>query len=213
MDLFKHVIIIGSAIGLLSACDLHHETFLSPNRMQVQEQYISHEIPAEQLDHAGILGLSHEYSRYGGGPIEISVVYDPRSKANTAMKAGDTLHNILSGLQKNGVKPVSGSILPVKNSGESSTVIVSYMSYNALPPEDCTVMPGIETTNIEADPTYKLGCSVDTLFSRQVARPRDLMGQSRASRVSDGRRAGNMAERYRAGIDNEALTGETASGE
>ena len=91
--------------------------------------------------------------------------------------------------------------------------LVRYDSYSALPPEDCGPMPGLESTeDVSFDENYRLGCSVDMLTARQIARPKDLLGREQQETTSDGRRGSNIVETYRTGTPNEPLEGESATG-
>ena len=57
---------------------------------------------------------------------------------------------------------------------------------------------------------YRLGCTIETQISRQVARPGDLEGRDTMDNP-DGRKTANTVEPYMTGAPNPALTGETAS--
>lgn len=207
---FVFVLSALSAGLLTSACDMRSRDHFSTNKVQLQEDKLVQQIAVEDLDAGMVAGLANHYNRYGDGPLSLTLTYDPKSKTMTAMKAGDALGEIVTGLRENGVRDIQTNLLPV-NSTESAQVIVSYMTYNALAPKDCEVMPGIQGREINAEEDYKLGCTVDTLFARQIARPKDLKGQDTDS-LSDGRRAANKVEAYRTGVNNEPLGGESASG-
>jgi len=72
-------------------------------------------------------------------------------------------------------------------------------------------MTGIDNRDINVEEAYKLGCSTETLFARQIARPKDLKGQGTTDANTDGRRSANIVEGYRTGVQNESLGGERAS--
>lgn len=198
----------------LPACEsiVHEPTHLSQNRMQVEEEAFFEEVAVADLDDTYIAALSKHYSRHGDGAVDLTVTYDPRSKTSTAMTASNEIARISEALRKNGVRDVEVNIMPVKGQGGDAKALVSYTAYNALAPDDCTLMPGLGDLNVDNDDDYKIGCSVDTVFARQIARPKDLKGRAQNDLTSDGRRSSNIVEAYRTGARNEPLDGERASG-
>lgn len=195
----------------ISACSLDHPTFISQNKIQVAEGTYNDEVALSAFDQGYASALGGYYGRYGDGPVTLTVTYDQKSKTNTAMKAGEELARLKDTLSLYGIKDVRGSIIPVYQSGETSNVLISFDTFNAVMPDDCRVMTGFEDTMLDIDPDYELGCTVNTVISRQVARPKDLLGQDQTESTSDGRRGSNLLEPYHAGVPNEPLGGETAS--
>lgn len=202
------------ALLSLPACDIgmYHKTYVSPNRMQVRETEYFEKVPIEAINADYLDAAAVTYSQTGRGPFEIAVVYDPQSKTNTAMHAARKAKLIAEQLHASGVMDIDAGILPVYAQGEDSYALLSYDSYTALPPENCTLMAGMENTEIEADPNYKLGCSVNTILAKQIARPKDLAGQVDKNTTSDGRRAARIVGIYRSGSKDSKLEGESASG-
>lgn len=199
------------AVMALSACDLYEEGHLTPNRVQVEEEKFMEKIPVAEFNDATTAGLATHYRRHGDGPIDLSVVYDPSSRTSTAMSASTHASRLVSAFRKQGISNVNANILPVNGHGDEAVALVSYTSYNAMAPKDCTVMSGVDSTDIRIDEEYKLGCTVETVFAKQIARPKDLKGQG-SDRTTDGRRSNNVVERYRTGVPNEPLEGESSSG-
>ncbi len=208
---FFTVMAVLSASVLLSACDLYEEGHITENRVQVIEERFVEEIPLTDATPGYASGLARHYEKHGDGPVDLSVTYDPHSRSNTAMNASQSAARLAKNLRSEGVLNVKADILPLQDSGDESVVVVSYMSYRAEPPKDCTTMSGFDDTDISHDADYRLGCTVETIFAKQIARPKDLMGQGRIDPTTDGRRAGNIGELYRGGMGNESLEGETAS--
>jgi type IV pilus biogenesis protein CpaD/CtpE len=200
------------ACVLLLACDMHEKSALSPNRMQVIEDNYSEQVSIEQANADYMDVLAGRYDKIGRGPFQLTVTYDPAASKNTAMLARSQASRIVSGLNERGIQDIDVMVLPVIGQGEDMNVLVDYDSYTAKPPEDCgNLMAGMENKTIEADPEYKLGCSVETVLSRQIARPRDLAGIIDESPISDGRRASKIIEIYRAGSKDQKLDGFSAS--
>ena len=205
-------VFMGMAVLLgLCACDMYHPPYTTPNRMQVVEGDFFEQVPASQANDAYLEAIAADYERSGKGPVDVVVTYDPASKTSTAMRAGNTASRIGNTLYKNGVQEVNVSTMPVHAQGSASNLLISYNSYTAKGPKDCTDMAGIGPRTIEASPDYKLGCSVDNAMAKQIARPKDLAGRSQVDGDVDGRRVGNIVERYRTGTPNKPLEGETAS--
>lgn len=209
----KFVVFAVLAVGGLSACDMnmYHETYITPKKMEVREERFYAEAPASEVSDAYLQTTATIYEQSGRGPLQAAVTYDPGSSSNTAKKASGKARVIADALHANGVDDVDVSIMPVVGQGDESQVLFSYDSYKVTPP-DCALMPGMETTSIDPDPTYRLGCSVSTVLAKQIARPKDLAGQVDANTTSDGRRAAKIVEIYRAGSKDKKLEGESASG-
>lgn len=198
--------------ALLPGCDLYEEGHLSENRLQVVEDRYVEKVPVSALSESSLSALGEHYNRHGDGPVDLTMVYDPQSRSNTAMHASTELARLTKALRVQGIRNVNGNILPVADAGDEPQAIISFTSYDARPPENCPVMHGIEDTTVDNNPDYKFGCSVDTVFAKQIARPKDLAGQARNDGDTDGRRASNIVEGYRTGQPNEPLGGESATG-
>lgn len=210
----KTMMILGASVCMLAACSVDQPGHLNPTKPRVQaENYVRQEAVAA-LSNQELAGMAKHYSRYGSGPLDLTVTYNPKSKTNTALRAGREAARLAQQLRAGGVKHVKTQILPIQDGQEEFSALVRYDSYVALPPEDCTQMPGLEsgTEDVSFDENYRLGCSLDTLIARQIARPKDMLGRGQQETTSDGRRGGNIVETYRTGAPNEALEGESASG-
>ncbi len=194
----------------LSGCDLHEGTKMSQNRLQLEQTDVVQKFAAAELDQDAIAMLARDYGRSGGDDMDLTVIYDPASRTNTAMHASNEVARILGVFRKQGITTIVSNILPVNGQGDEALVLMTYTSYSAHAPKDCDVMPGMEDTDIEANPDYKLGCSIETVFAKQIARPKDLVGQT-LNGVTDGRGSANVIDAHRTGAQQEPLGGETAS--
>jgi|JI10StandDraft_1071094.scaffolds.fasta_scaffold248364_2 pilus assembly protein CpaD len=200
------------AIGL-TGCSIDMPTYAHSERIQLATDNYSERFETTSVGSVQLDQIAEHYSRYGTGQAEVIISYDPRSKKNTAMKATDELHRISSELSKRGVKNLKGSIMAADGSGDISEMMVGYTTMTAEAPEGCDkMMPGYETSHVDIDPDYDLGCSLDTMIARQVARPADLAGRVPDPQDGDGRRAGAVVEPYREGNPNDALSGAMTTG-
>ena len=196
---------------VLTGCNLREPSKLADKRLQVEQETFSDTVAVADLNASAVRGLSNHYRKHGDGPLELTVMYDPKSRTGGAMKASDEAARLASEMRAQGVADVDVSVMPVKDSGEEMQALISYTAYNALAPKDCDVMPGMRDLSMGIEEDYGLGCTVETLFAKQVARPKDLKGQGSTVLTSDGRRASNSVELYRTGVPNEPLEGENAS--
>lgn len=197
----------------LTGCSIDMPTKIQSERIQLVTDNYSERFETATVSGAQLDQIAEHYSRYGAGQTEVIISYDPRSKKNTAMKATDQLHRISSELSKRGVKNIKGSIMGADGSGDVSEMMVGYATMTAEAPEGCDkMMPGYETGHADVDYDYKLGCSLNTMIARQVARPADLAGRAPDPQDNDGRRAGALVEPYRAGTPNRALSGAMTTG-
>lgn len=194
---------------LLSGC-LAEPTKLSQNKVQVQQEKFTDNVAVASLNDAAIKGLADHYRRHGDGPLDLTVTYDPKSKSSGAMRASDEAARLAGSMRGYGINNVRANIVPVHNSGGDMRALMSYMAYDALAPKDCSLMAGVDNRDISVEEDYKLGCSTETLFARQIARPKDLKGQGSGD-TTDGRRSANIVEGYRTGVPNDSLGGESAT--
>lgn len=197
----------------LAGCDMYEEGHINTTKIQVQEEQYSDDVPVSEVNEAYIDELASRFYKHGGGQMDVTVTYDPHSKSNTAMRAGDKAANIISALRAAGVNDLKGGVLPVNDQGDAAHLLVSFSSYTAHAPEGCDEATGLGSRSKEADlnPDYKIGCSVQTLMAKQVARPSDLLGKDNDDHLTDGRAASNIVDTYRVGAPNKPLEGETAS--
>ena len=207
------VVFLVLGVSVLSACTMYQEGNLNSNRVRVEQDKFFEDLPAADVDEAYIRGLGRYYTRHGDGPVALSVVYDSGSSSNTAMKASHILSRLIKDFRVQGMTELDANILPVRDLGDEARVIVSFTSYTAMAPKDCGVLAGFNDTKIDTDPNYKMGCTVETVFARQISRPKDLIGQAQTDPTSEGRRVSNSVEIYRSGTPNQPLEGESASGE
>jgi type IV pilus biogenesis protein CpaD/CtpE len=194
----------------VSACSLDTPTNLSQSRMQVLPGQFFEEVPLSTVNQRFIDTVIADYSRQGNGPLDLTIAYDPASRALGAAKAQKKASDLKKIFSSRGVQSVHVSSMPVKDLGDDANLIVSYSSYTALPPRDCSMMSGTEDRTLVNDENYRFGCTLDTVVARQV-RPKDLAGRGGDDVMNDGRRNANIVERYRTGEPNKALEGESAS--
>lgn len=208
---YKMLPVIVAAFAL-HACEavVHEPTKISQGRMTVSEEKIFEDVAAKEMSSAVVSALAQDHALRGSGPLEVSVTYDPHSKGNTAMHASEEAARIAELFAAQG-SPVKTGIVPVKGQGDEARVLVSYYGDIASGPEDCDLMPGLTHKNIDPEDAFELGCTIDTLVAKQVARPGDLNGRTQTDPTTDGRRASNIIDLHRTGVPNEPLEGETAS--
>lgn len=204
--------IIGLAGLSLGACSLDAPTKVTQHRVQVEEKAYIQQMDYDLITEDYLLGVAQHFKKHGTGRIDLMMGYDPRSMENTALSAADDAADIVKTLNAEGVRNIEPSVLPINNLGDKTQVIISYSYYDASAPDECDMMPGMKKGDeINASPDYQLGCTIEHMYAKQVARPKDLMGNDWGNETSDGRRTSNVVERYRTGVPNEALQGQQAS--
>lgn len=181
---------------LLGACTQSTPSMMNTSKIELVDDTHVEQIPYDKLDAFSMAILADQYSKYGDGPLELTMAYDPSSKTFTAMKARQKLNELEGLLAKKGIMNVKTSTLAMK--GESPALMVMYPSVTAQGPGDCDVMPGLmnnETGRFFED--YKFGCSTETLIAKQVARPADLRGRDASGAgPNEGRRIVNVVDTY-----------------
>jgi type IV pilus biogenesis protein CpaD/CtpE len=200
-----------AAALLLGGCAMDVDTFAVPEKkIQFQTENKSATYRTAALNDAALAGIADHYRRHGSGPAEITVTYDPKSKTNTAMNAANEAARISGYLRRKGVSNVMVDVLPVHNGGSASDTMISYQSVNAMAPEGCEAMGGLDGRPTGAHQDYGYGCAIQMQMAKQIARPKDLQGREGVP-PGDGRRQSVIVETYRSGEPYEALEGETAS--
>lgn len=201
-----------AALSFVTGCDLYEDGHITTKKVQIEDEQISERVGAHEIDESFAAALADDFIRRGDGILDIAVLYDPLSRDATPMRASQEAARIAQLLRSNGVSEVKTVILPVQGGGDEIGAMINYTAYNAKAP-DCKVMDGMESPELTLNGDYEMGCSVQTIFAKQIARPKDLKGQGGLPDASDGRRAGNIVEGYRSGVQNRPLEGESASGD
>lgn len=195
----------------LSACTFDSPTQINMNsRVEIQRESYMLRDYADAINAETLQQLSRHYWSHGDGPVHVSAVYDPDSGRATLAKAREAAGRTADGLRAQGVKDVRPDVLPVRQSGDQVQVVVSYAMMVADAPADCTTLLGRGFADIHVGEDYKLGCSIETYTARQIARPRDLLGNDVMDN-NDGRRSHNVVDPYQTGVQNAPLRGRTAS--
>lgn len=195
-----------AAALILSACSMEHDTFMSHNRLKLEHGPSYSTYKAADLHDDKLRALADDYRRYGNGPLELAVTYDPRSNFNTAMHATEEAARIARELRYLDIDNIETAILPVNGQGDHPQALIRYDAVTAHAPDDCFVMGGADGGPTYVDENYRQGCTIETLLARQIARPRDLAGRAGMD-AADGRRQTETTEGYRAGETASPLSG------
>jgi type IV pilus biogenesis protein CpaD/CtpE len=201
------------AVSLLCACDTiveNNPTQITPAKAETYKDRYAFESDTAAIGAGQITEISRHYWAYGETPVQVMVTYDPHSKANTAMRATQEMARITTALRAKSVKHIEADILPVQDSGDVSKTLISYDTVHARPPSECGAEMDMDFADQNRDKDYALGCTIETQISRQIARPKDLQGQSVMDNPN-GRKTANALEPYMAGAPNPDLSGESAS--
>lgn len=209
-----------SAVALLTGCSVESETWVTSERVSIQQDQFTDTFETAKLNGAMVHAVADHYARFGNGPLKMVVSYDTQSKVNTRGNAQNAANIIQSALYKNGVRDVQMALSEMRGSGDVSTTLISFNAITASAPKGCGgMMPGYDNPSADIPndtaikPPYKYGCTVESLLARQVARPSDLMGKQGFETNSDGRRAERVLSTrgYYGDKENKKLSGETAS--
>lgn len=193
------------ALGLLSACTQTTPTMMNTSPVELVNEAVLEQVPAQDIDKINIDALAAQYRKSGNSPLDLTMTYDPAAKDFTAMNALHRLKDIKNKLYQKGVSNITAQTLAVPQG--SPSLMISYDMVRAQAPSDCTPMPGLannETGRFIGD--YKFGCATESMIAKQIARPSDLQGNS----VMDARAARRdsvVVEGYSAGVPREKLDG------
>ncbi len=206
------IITLTSSLAL-SGCNLYAPTSISENKVQVQSEVFTRDALLVEVNDTFIAELARNYTKHGGGTLDLVITYDPKSYRNTAMTATNKIADIAGSLRDYGVRNINAGIMPIKSQGDEAHLLISYNSFTASAPKGCdSLLPGMENgSTSEYNKDYKLGCSIETMLARQVAKPSHLLGRGATGEPTDGRAASNIVDFYRMGAPNESLEGESAT--
>lgn len=207
-DMIRYPLMTSVLVLALAGCSMEVPTNAPQKRVQLQNNLAHESYPVTAVDDALLQRIASDYARYGDGPLNVIVSYDPRARQNGAMNASHHAERIASRLRGHSVKTVSTSILPVNMQGEQAQVMFEYDAVTAHAPAGCAYMGGLEGYATGADLDYQYGCSIEMMLARQVARPKDLTGRGGLS-PADGRKQAVAVEGYRANTSPPALSGYT----
>lgn len=202
----NHYYGLGVLLALfISGCTQSTTTMMNVSPTELAHETNVEQIPVDEIDDVNLALLAEHHRKHGTGPLELTMTYDPKARDFTAMKAVHELKKVEQLLKYKGVKDITTQTLPVPDGKPS--LMVTYDMVNARPPSDCTPMPGLdnnETGRFIGD--YKFGCGVETLLSKQIARPADLQGNDEMD-TRTARRESIVVEEYSAGVPREPLQG------
>jgi len=201
--------LLGTATALtmcvfLSACDMSTPSQLHTGKIQLKEKYETVILEADKVQDEKIKHIIKEYRGNGNGRLSLLVSYnadDPKSKSKST-KLASQYKNIF---RKAGLSNFEIESVPMEGKYLGGQVIITYRSLQASAPDRCVSLPGKKgAVSNEEIKDYTMGCEVQDMVSRMVARPSDLLGRSG---TPDGlsRRQGAITEGYHAGEPTEPL--------
>lgn len=189
------LLMLGTALFTTACSRQSTPSMMNTTKPQLQSETTLQQVPVKHVGAGYLHKLADEYARYGADTMRLSLAYDPADKSYSAVKAFQDLGRIKSGLQEMGVRNISAET--VKAEGSVPTLLVSYDAVRAAAPAGCRNMPGFDDGLTTAEiGDYRFGCSIDTVFAKQIYRPSDLQGHD-VMDDGDGRRAANSVEYYR----------------
>ena len=178
---------------------------MSHSKIEVQNQTVMKQMALNDINKSSLTLLANQYHQSTDGPMDLTVTYDPANPKFNAADAAHELKHIVRALNVLGVANITTRVSPVTHGHPA--LLVAYDSLTALAPANCSSLPGLEdrfTDRTLGD--YRFGCGVDTLTARQIANPRDLIGDA-ALGQRGARRSVGVTDDYLKGEPREALEG------
>lgn len=181
------------SVGLLGACSMNSPTWVNQNRVEVHEDQFTDTFETEKMNKGLIRAVANYHYRFGNGPLNLVVGYDPKSKTNTMSKANSEAVRISDELRRNGVKDISVQTIALAGTQDRSLTTVTFPAVVAKAPAKCGMIPGYNTATTvpetgQGPAPYELGCTIETLMAQQISRPADLLGRKGFETNADGRR-------------------------
>ncbi len=196
--------VIASAL-FVSACTQYTPSMMSTSTAQLSNTTTMEQVPLAYINDATLSDLASHYKAHGTSALDLTMTFDPKSKSFTAMNAVHKLKHITADLKKKNVVNVTTQTAAIEKGTPS--LLISYDMVQALAPLGCDLMPGLESSDTTRFiPDYKFGCSKETMLARQIARPKDLLGND-AMDDAGGRRAAIVTDGYKGGVPRAPIEG------
>lgn len=211
-------LVLASSALMLGGCQMNSETWVNQSRVEVHDDQFTDTFETAKLDSGMLRAIGVSYYRYGNGPMNVVVGYDPKSRSNTSAKAAQEASRISTELRKNGVKDLTIQTIALAGTADRSLTTVTFPALVAKAPDKCGTIPGYDSPTgtpmaAEGVPHYELGCTIETLMAKQIARPGDLLGRPGFETNADGRRSQTVTgdRGYYDNKSNPPLEGESSS--
>lgn len=209
----KNILVGFLAMGLLAACSMSAPSQISISPIEVKQTTYRQAWPIGAFDENRVGGLADYYTRYGDGPLRLTLTYADNQKD---AKVRAEINKLADRLRHQGAADVLADILPVAESAQAGMVMVDFTQVTSQAPAECglghsTELRGSIAANEDGTmDEYHFGCGVDRYVAEQVARPKDLLGSTEIGQPSADR-ASKRLEDYRNGKDFKDLKASNAS--
>ncbi len=205
MSQMKITIIAMMAGFLITGCTQQIPSGMSHNKIGIQHETVLKQMALGDINKNSLTQLANQYHQSTDGPMDLTVTYDPNDPKFTAADARHELKHIVRALKTLGVVDVTTRVSSV--SYGHPALLVAYDHVAAMAPQNCSTLPGLDDRYTDRSlGDYRFGCSVDTMTARQIADPRDLMGDAALSQ-REARRAVTVTDGYLKGEPREPLEG------
>jgi type IV pilus biogenesis protein CpaD/CtpE len=211
--LTRNLILCSIVSVALGACSLSAPSHISTSPIEVQQTTYRQTVPLKEMDSDRMAALADYFSRYGSGPMRLTLSYDESQKETKIRKS---IAKLAADLRHKGADPVETDILPVADVAQSGQVMVVFTQVSAKPPVDCGLGHMSElrgSVAVNEDGTmdaYRFGCGIDRYVAEQVERPKDLLGSGNIGQPSADR-ASKQLEDFRNGKEFKPLDAKNAS--
>lgn len=198
----------------LTGCD--QEKFLNPptgmtqSEIRINQGQHSLDLDAKKVTGADIAEVAEHYQDKGTGEVVVRVTYDRGGDDRRAEIALSQVSRIQKMFRDEGID-ARVVIMPVDEA--HGRALVSYKVLEALPPEGCGLMPGMHgAAGLSHVDQYEMGCDTKLYMSKQIARPKDLLGNDTEEGFDAQRESVLYENMYRSGQPMQGVSGESASG-
>ena len=186
---------------LLSACAMQNHSYVSNEPMQVREEQISHDMPADHVSRGALDYIADDVNRRATGDVSVTVHYQLKNPLKATQKLAETQGSrVKAYLQKEHVRrPVRVFVEPDQEEAVNR-ITISYSALKAVTPANCMDITHADADRFDhgTDSGYYYGCTDDRYLSEMIARPGDLLGNDTAS-GAESQRLGKALETYRSG--------------
>jgi pilus biogenesis lipoprotein CpaD len=196
--------------AFLMGCDVSTPSQLNVRHIQLREAVKTETLDALHLDTSRVNIIADAYVRNGRGPLSLTL----SSLAGSAQQASDARKQgarYKEAFASYGVPDLKISYVTIEDPAYAGLAVVAYKSLVASPPKECGRIPGYQGSDtLQNMDQYDIGCETQSVMSRMIADPSDLMGKA-GTPNEDSRRQGAAVEKYKSGKPNDKLNGLSAS--
>jgi hypothetical protein len=103
-----------SAAVLVACAPQSTPSMMNTSQIQLQHQIAVQQIPLSDINDVTLTLIADDYRRYGHGPLDLAMVFDPAATNFTAMHARNKVRDIEANMKGRGIRAIRTRTAPVE---------------------------------------------------------------------------------------------------